>query len=123
MKDSVMHTSREESRPYITKDGSEIRELMHPEVHGNCNQSLAEAIIHPGCETRLHQHRLSEELYHVLSGSGQMTLGQRVFSVAEGETICIEPGVRHKIKNTAYQDLVILCCCSPPYSHDDTKLL
>ena len=24
-----------EVRPYITKDGSEIRELMHPTVHGN----------------------------------------------------------------------------------------
>ena len=30
--------------PYITKDGSTIRELMHPAVHGNRNQSFAEAI-------------------------------------------------------------------------------
>ena len=29
--------------PYVTKDGSEIRELMHPAVHGNEKQSLAEA--------------------------------------------------------------------------------
>jgi len=123
MKNIEIHTTRKESRPYITKDGSEIRELMHPDVHGNRNQSLAEAIIHPGCETELHLHHLSEELYYILSGSGQMTLGERVFSVAAGETICIEPGVRHKIKNTDNQDLIILCCCSPPYSHDDTKLL
>jgi len=123
MKDSGIHTTRKESRPYITKDGSEIRELMHPELHGNRNQSLAEAIIPSGCETRLHKHHSSEELYHVLSGSGQMTLGERVFSVASRETICIEPGVRHRIKNTSNQDLVILCCCSPPYSHGDTELL
>ena len=30
--------------PYITRDGSEIRELMHPSVQGNKTQSLAEAI-------------------------------------------------------------------------------
>ncbi len=118
-----MCTSRKESRPSITMDGSEIRELMHPELHGNHNQSLAEAIIHPGFETRLHKHHSSEELYHVLSGSGRMTLGDRMFSVAAGDTICIEPGVEHKIKNTEHQDLVILCCCSPPYSHGDTELL
>ena len=39
--------------PYITKDGSEIRELMHPAVHGNQNQSLAEAMVPPGARTLL----------------------------------------------------------------------
>jgi len=28
-------------KPYITKDGSIIRELIHPNVHGNQNLSLA----------------------------------------------------------------------------------
>jgi len=32
-------------QPYSTKDGSQIKELTHPEVHGNKNQSLAEACI------------------------------------------------------------------------------
>ena len=52
---------------YRTLDGSEIRELCHPAVHGNRNQSLAEAIVEPGQSTRLHAHRQSEELYHVLA--------------------------------------------------------
>lgn len=33
--------------PYLTKDRSVIRELMHPGIHGAAAQSLAEAII-PG---------------------------------------------------------------------------
>ena len=41
--------------PYVTKDGSEIRELMHPTVHGNRQQSLAEATVAPGAQTALHQ--------------------------------------------------------------------
>ena len=118
-----MRTSREKIYPYITRDGSEIRELMHPELHGNRNQSLAEATIRPGCVTRLHKHPCSEELYHVVSGSGRMTLGERVFPVVAGDTVCINPGVQHRIENTENQNLVILCCCSPPYSHADTKLL
>ncbi len=123
MQEYGIHSTLEENRPYTTKDGSEIRELMHPEVHGNSNQSLAEATIHPGCETRLHKHHQSEELYHVVKGHGQMTLDGQVFFVEPGDTICIAPGREHKVKNTGNQDLVILCCCSPPYSHGDTKLL
>ena len=36
---------------YTTKDGSLIRELMHPATHGNARQSPAEAIVNPGIET------------------------------------------------------------------------
>src|SRR3569833_2555138 len=63
--------------PFVTKDGSIIRELMHPQVHGNRMQSLAEAIVPPQSRTLLHRHHLSEELYHVTGGSGRMRLGGR----------------------------------------------
>ena len=33
---------------YVTKDGSVIRELLHPDHHGNRQQSLAEATVPPG---------------------------------------------------------------------------
>ena len=36
-----MRTSYAAIRSYITTDGSEIRELMHPDHHGNQRQSLA----------------------------------------------------------------------------------
>lgn len=118
-----MRINRDDVSPYVTRDGSEVRELMHPAVHGNRNQSLAEATIRPGGVTRLHKHRHSEELYHIVSGAGRMTLADKVFSVSAGDTICIAPGVAHMVKNTENQDLVILCCCAPPYDHADTELL
>jgi mannose-6-phosphate isomerase-like protein (cupin superfamily) len=108
---------------YVTKDGSEIRELMHPSVHGNRAQSLAEAIVCPGGETLLHRHRLAEEIYHVARGTGLMTLGDRSFDVRAGDTICIPPGTAHKIRNTGTEPLRILCACSPAYSHADTELV
>jgi mannose-6-phosphate isomerase-like protein (cupin superfamily) len=108
---------------FITKDGSEIRELMHPSTHGNHGQSLAEAIVAPGTDTRLHQHSLSEELYHITAGHGRMTLGEDSFDVAMGDTICIPTGTPHRIVNTGTEPLRILCCCAPPYAHDDTELL
>lgn len=108
---------------YLTKDGSEIRELMHPAVHGNGRQSLAEATVAPGRRTRRHRHAVSEELYHVTAGAGFMTLGDERFRVTVGDTVLIPPGIAHCIEATGTEPLRVLCCCSPAYSHDDTELL
>ena len=132
MKDEKRATS-DESRPtksayadaipYITKDGSEIRELMHPARHCNRLQSFAEATVPPGARTALHRHGRTEEIYHISHGRGRMTLGAASFDVQTGDTICIEPGMPHCIENTGSEALRILCACTPAYSHDDTELL
>jgi len=120
---NVDKTSYKSIRSYITKDGSSIKELMHPSAHGNANQSFAEATVSPGIKTQAHRHSKSEELYHITQGSGRMALGARTFDVAVGDTVLIPPGTLHYIENISDEPLKILCCCSPPYSHDDTELL
>jgi mannose-6-phosphate isomerase-like protein (cupin superfamily) len=117
------HTRRADIEAFVTKDGSLIRELMHPAKHASRAQSLAEAIVRPGAITVLHRHRTSEELYFILAGSGQMTLGTREFAVARGDTVCIAPGTAHRIRNTGSHGLRILCSCVPAYRDDDTELL
>lgn len=109
--------------PYVTLDGSEIRELMHPGVQGNRLQSLAEATIAPGASTRAHRHGRTEELYHVTAGTGVMTLGAERFAIHAGDTVCIPPGSIHCVENSGDAPLVILCACSPPYAHEDTELV
>ena len=109
--------------PYITRDGSEIRELMHPAMHGNQAQSLAEATVAPGAKTLLHRHRLTEEIYHFTASEGLMTLGAEHFAVRAGDTIAIPPGTAHCVENTGGEPMKILCACSPAYSHEDTELL
>lgn len=117
-------TQRDEVPAYVTKDGSEIRELMHPAVHAGARaQSLAEATVFPGQRTLLHRHGLTEELYHITAGSGRMTLGGEHFDVASGDTVLIPPGTAHCIENTGAVPLRLLCCCTPAYSHDDTEVL
>ena len=109
--------------PYITKDGSEIRELMHPSVHGNRAQSLAEATVPPGAKTLLHRHAVTEEIYHFTEGEGWMTLGMERIAVQAGDTVAIAPGIAHSVENTGADQMKILCACSPAYSHDDTEVL
>lgn len=112
-----------EALAFRAKDGSLIRELLHPNRHGNHNQSLAEATVAPGEETQLHRHRCTEEIYHILRGEGLMTLGNQSLLLIPGDSLCIPPGTPHRIRNTGGEPLVFLCCCSPAYRDQDTDLL
>lgn len=108
---------------FITKDGSEIRELAGVPTGNAVNQSLAEATVAPGAETEEHFHRASEEIYLFTTGSGRMRLGDEESHVSAGDTVVIPPGTRHKLWNPGPEPLKLLCCCSPPYSHDDTVIV
>jgi mannose-6-phosphate isomerase-like protein (cupin superfamily) len=101
------------AEPFRTKDGSTIRELHHSEV-----QSLAEATLAAGQETERHYHRASEEIYFVLDGRGSLEVDGETREVGPGDAILIPPGARHGIR--ALEPLRFLCCCAPPYAHEDT---
>jgi len=108
---------------FITKDGSEIRELLAHRNSAVRNQSLAEARVAPGASTAPHFHRVTEEIYYILSGEGQMQLAKEQRRVGPGDAIAIPPGMIHTITNTGATPLTFLCCCAPGYEHEDTVLI
>jgi mannose-6-phosphate isomerase-like protein (cupin superfamily) len=110
------------AEPFVTADGSTIRELCGLPTGGTVNQSLAEATLEPGHATQRHYHGEAEEIYFVLEGEGEMELEGDLARVAAGEAIAIPPGAWHQIRNVGTQPLRILCSCSPPYRHEDTFL-
>lgn len=107
---------------YTTLDGSHIRELVRPEREGSENLSLARATIEPGASTLRHRHGETEEIYYVLRGDGALEIGGVVERVGAGDARLIRPGVEHRISAVGPEPLVILCACSPPYTHDDTEI-
>jgi mannose-6-phosphate isomerase-like protein (cupin superfamily) len=118
-----VHTVRlEDKEPFITADGSTIREIAGIPSGNAINQSLAEATVPPGGETVEHFHRETEEIYHFVAGAGRMRLGLQEARVRAGDSVVIAPGLPHKLWNTGDEPLVLLCCCAPPYSHEDTIL-
>ena len=108
---------------FITADGSGIRELAGVPSGNSVNQSLAEATVPAGGETIEHYHRASEEIYFFTAGAGRMRLGDEERDVRAGDCVVIAPGTPHKLFNANAEPLVLLCCCAPPYSHEDTVLL
>ena len=111
-----------EAPAFITKDGSEIRELLAHRNSAIRNQSLAEARVPVGGSTLEHYHAKTEEIYYITAGSGRMRIENETRDVKPGDAIAIPPGRKHKIWNTGKETLKLLCCCSPPYDHSDTAL-
>ena len=105
---------------FITKDGSEIRELL---AHRNSvirHQSLAEARLPAGASTQEHYHVRTEEIYYITRGIGRIRIDGETRDVRTGDAIAIPPGYKHKLWNTGAESLCLLCCCAPAYEHDDT---
>ena len=115
--------NRNEIEPFITKDSSEIREILVPKNSSIMNQSLAEAMLAPGMCTDEHFHPKTEEIYYILDGRGRMQIDGEIREVEPGDGIAIPHGKRHIIWNIGGSNLVFLCCCSPAYSHDDTVIV
>ena len=112
----------EDLESFTTLDGSGIRELAGPEWTRARNQSLAEATVPPGGATAEHYHPRTEELYYFVAGAGRMRLGDEEANVRGGDCVVIAPGTPHKLWNTGDEPLVLLCCCAPAYSDDDTVM-
>jgi len=105
-------------QPFTTKDGSQIRSILDLSNAPVKNQSLAEAVLPAGGATERHYHRQSEEFYFLLEGEALMEIDGDARTVVPGDAILIPAGCWHQISTK--QGVRFLCCCAPPYAHDDT---
>ena len=112
--------ARDAATPFVTTDGSTIRSLLDRSNAPVANQSLAEATIEAGESTTRHYHRVSEEIYYLVEGTGEMELDGEVREVGPGDAILIPPGAWHTIRATGDGPVRLLCGCAPPWSADDT---
>ena len=113
-----MHLAKlDDLEPFTTLDGSTIREIAGPAW------TPAQATVPAGGCTVAHYHRVTEELYFFTAGTGRMTLGDDERDVVAGDCVVIPPGAVHGLVNTGDDPLVLLCCCAPAYSHEDTVLV
>jgi len=75
---------------FVTKDGSKIREIIAPRNSLIERQSLAEAVVPVGGATHEHYHAISEEIYFILAGAGEMRIRRPAAHSSTAELRCTE---------------------------------
>lgn len=56
-----------------------------------------------------HSHRLNEENYIILSGSGRFQVDDEVFDIAEGSVIRVSTGCDRNLKCTSAEPMTYIC--------------
>ena len=62
--------------------------------------------LHPGSAIGYHLQE-EDEVYYVLSGTGEMEMNGKTFPVKAGDAVLTRPGSSHGLKQTGKEDLVI----------------
>ncbi len=65
-------------------------------------------IVDPGGCLSLQLHHFRSEHWFVVAGSGDITVGDEVISLSAGESVDIPVKVKHRVRNPAHENLVII---------------
>lgn len=104
---------RHESEFYM-EERCYITELSN--IDNDPDVSIARARVRPGVTTRWHRLRQTVERYLILSGEGEVEVGElKSKKVHPGDVVYIPEMCRQRIKNTGEQDLVFLAICTPRF--------
>ena len=110
-----------ESSEYYFEERCHILEVMNaPEAP---SVSIARARVEPGTTTVLHSVDRTE-VYYILEGIGEATVGEQKRTMSAGEAVYIAPGTPQRITNIGQGDLLFLAICTPrflPQSYADLE--
>jgi mannose-6-phosphate isomerase-like protein (cupin superfamily) len=101
----------------------QVKELLNPSNCDISNLDIAFITVDPGKNSQPHSHRSIEEVYYILTGSGEINVGNYNGHVKAGHAIYIPKGDPHTIKNISNEPLVLLAINSPPYDPSDVTLV
>ena len=123
-KNIMNHKTISDIQPFITTDGSLIREIFHPERHNlpiSC--SIAHATVKVGEATTPHTLKQSSEVYVILSGQGIMHINDEKQLLNPGDAVFIPAGSVQYIENFGYEDLKFLCIVDPCWKEDEDEVI
>ena len=73
----------------------------------NVKVAFRKRALHPGSTIGYHLQK-EEEVYYILSGSGEMNMNGETFTVRSGDAILTHPGSSHGFKQEGKEDLVLI---------------
>ena len=93
--------------------GREVRDLISAKTIGSRSISLRITDVLPG-ETSFpgHIHTECEEVILILSGKGEIKIGEETFSMKQGDAAYLPAGLKHLIRNKSKEVMRMACSFS-----------
>ena len=73
----------------------------------DCKLVFKKRILQPGSSIGYHLQK-EDEIYYIVSGTGEMKMNGEVFAVTAGDAILTRPGSSHSLAQTGKDDLVVI---------------
>lgn len=111
-----------ECEEFLAGDKTRLRELLHPDKQPiELRYSLAHAVVPVGETSTSHSLKTSE-VYYILSGKGEMHIGEETQIVEPGDAVYIPPNAKQYIRNCANEPLVFICIVDPAWRKEDETI-
>lgn len=113
---------RDQIKPFQASKGEIIHQYTgRLEKNGLSKQhSLAIMTILPGCTSDPHAHKVAEESFLVISGSGEIDVNGVRTCVQKGDCIFVESNERHIVINTGQEPLECVLATGPAWQPEDS---
>ena len=116
MKETILPFSPK--KEYFTEELCHIIELSNSDKDEDL--SIAQARVEPGVSTRWHRLKNTVERYYIISGEGQVEIGDlSARQVNAGNVVLIPALCPQRIHNTGDKDLIFLAICSPRFLQEN----
>ncbi len=113
---------KSEIKPFHASKGEIVYQYTgRLEKHGSSkNHSLAIMTILPNCSSDPHAHKIAEESFLVIKGSGIFVVDNQTFEVNVGDCVFVQPHERHTVINTGTVPLEFVLATGPAWQPDDS---
>lgn len=113
---------KEDVKPFLASKSEIVHQYTgRLEKHGSSKQhSLAVMTILPNSSSDPHAHKVAEESFLVIKGSGIMEIDGVQFDVKVGDCIFVEPGEKHTVINNGDEPLECVLATGPAWRPEDS---
>ncbi|MDG6994525.1 MAG: cupin domain-containing protein [Nitrososphaerota archaeon] len=104
-----------ESGEMVQLGGGSFSNLLLTKASVSKNKTMmGYSVFKPGIDTKQKVHLTAEELAYVVSGSGKITIGEKIYPFRQNDSLFIPRGVPHGVRNDGMEDVVMVFFFSTP---------
>ncbi len=107
--------------PSLVNPEKDFENVFRDEIFSDSLSSSFLIIIKKGVD--LHKHKFHSEHIYVLSGTGEMVLGEENISIAEGDVLIIPKNTAHSLEVTSRDPMRVISIQAPRYEGKDMIMI